>query len=111
VPLVFLTLKSDKVEDLARAYARRETHKMKEVEDLLSRGGLTVHDITVEPLMDKLEDLQRLDQLIMSAENRRNTALHELERQWVRLGEQLRRNIQVAEGEFKVIQSEGKTAA
>ena len=81
------------------------------MEQLLAARGLTVHEVTVDPIMRKVEDLQRIDHLITSAENRRNTALHEIDRRWSRLGNQLRRSVEAQDAEFEVIHSEGKTAA
>ncbi len=108
---VYKSLKDDKLEALARSCARRETDDIKQVEQLLAARGLTVHEVTVDPIMRKVEDLQRIDHLITSAENRRNTALHEIDRRWSRLGNQLRRSVEAQDAEFEVIHSEGKTAA
>ena len=88
---VYHAVKENKVEALARSYARRQMDDIRQSEQLLAARGLTVHEVTVDPIMRKLEDLQRIDHMITIAEDRRNTALHEIDRRWSRLGNQLRR--------------------
>ena len=66
-------------------------------------------------LSQKLDDIERIDRLITSAESRRNAGLREIERRRAVLGETLRRSVQeIEDGEFEVIEptpAEGKNAA
>jgi len=108
--LVIKSVHEDKVKTLARSYAVRDYDAIKEVDELLAAEGLNVHEVTVKPMMERIEELQRIDHLVASAESRRNTALHEIDRKWSRLGAPLRRSIEAQDAEFEVIQSEGKTS-
>jgi hypothetical protein len=103
---VYQVTKKAKVEHLARGYARREPEAIKQVNELLTTRGVTMHDITTKPLMRKIDDIERIDKLIDIAETRRNVSLREIERRRAVLGEALRRTVQeVEDAEFEVIET------
>ena len=63
---------------------------------------------------EKVDEIERIDRQITSAEARRNVSLREIDRRRAVLGEALRRTLPQVEGDFKVIESRppgGKRAA
>jgi hypothetical protein len=66
-------------------------------------------------LVQKLDNIERIDRLITTAESRRDASLREIERRRAFLGETLRRSVQeIEDGQFEVIEptpAEGKNAA
>jgi hypothetical protein len=85
---------------------RREPEATKLVKELLASSGRTMHDLLLERLPGKLDEIERIDRLIAIAETRRNISLREIDRRRAVLGEALRRNVQeVEEGEFEVIET------
>lgn len=109
---IFWSVKEEKAEDLARSYTRRDRDAIEQVDELLAASNLTLHDITIDRMMNRLDDLGRIDRLITSTENRRGVALREIDRRWSRLGEQLHRNLPIEEGVFELIEAkreEGKS--
>jgi hypothetical protein len=107
--------KAKKAEELARDFARREPDVIKQVNELIASRGLTLDDIMAKEFSARLDEIERIDRLITSAETRRNTSLREIDRHRAVLGEAVRRNLQeVEDAEFEVVEttrSEGKTAA
>jgi hypothetical protein len=57
-----------------------------------------------------LDDIERIDRLLTIAEARRNISLREIDRHRAVLGEALRRNLPIEEGEFEVIETTPATA-
>jgi len=98
--------KSQRAEELAQEYARREPEATKLVKELLASSGRTMHDLVLEALPRKFDEIEQIDRLITIAETRRNISLREIDRRRAVLGEALRRNVQeVEEGEFEVIET------
>src|SRR5258708_3286963 len=85
------------------------------VDELLSARGLTVESVTAEVFVTISETVERIDRMMMNAETRRNTALHEIERHRSTLAHALRRATDGAvDGEFEDVrpsQSAQKDAA
>jgi hypothetical protein len=72
------------------------------VNELLSAISLTVESVTAEVFVAIGEALERIDRLMMNAETRRNTALHEVERHRSTLAQALRRATHdVVDAEFE----------
>jgi hypothetical protein len=69
-----------KVRLLARDWASRTTTALAEVDELLGNAGLDREAIYAQILADKLDVFERIDLMIFRAEQRRNAALHDLER-------------------------------
>ncbi len=76
VPLV----ESGRAYDLAKGWFARKDKAVQEVEQALTRAGLTGEAVTAQTLSVKLDDVERIDRLIMNAEARRNAMLREVER-------------------------------
>ncbi len=104
-----------KAEELTHRYVRHEPGAVKLIHELLATASVSIETLTVKPLAQELDYIERIDRLATIAESRRNTSLHEIDRRRPVLGEALRRSVQDAEDrEFKVIEAtpaQGKTAA
>ena len=98
--------KAHMAEALGREYVRREPEAIQRVNELLASRGRTMHDLVIEALPVKLDEIERIDRLITIAETRRNISLREIDRRRAVLGEALRRNLpDVEDGEFEVIET------
>jgi hypothetical protein len=73
---------------LARDWASRTPTALAEVDELLGNAGLDREAIYAQILADKLDVFERIDLMIFRAEQRRNAALHDLER-WRQVAERL----------------------
>ena len=68
------------IPELIRAYAAGEDTAVADVEMILRRRGTDIDALMAQTLTEKLDDVERIDRLIASADARRNRALSELER-------------------------------
>jgi hypothetical protein len=92
----------DEAGDMAEKWARRDSHAIEEVERVLAGVGLSTDALTAGVLMDDLETIALMDRLIASAEFRRDSALHELERHRANLARALRHaSNDVVDAEFE----------
>jgi hypothetical protein len=97
--------KAHMAEALGREYVRREPEAIQLVNELLASSGRTMHDLMVEALPGKFDEIERIDRLLTIAETRRNISLREIDRRRAVLGEVLRRKLQeVEDAEFEVIE-------
>jgi hypothetical protein len=106
--------KAREAEELVHDYAQRKPGAIKLIHKLLARANLSIEALIAEELAKELDDIERIDRLIIIAETRRNAMLREIDRRHAALGEALRRHAQEVEGEFEVIEktpAEGKSAA
>ena len=107
--------KGRKAKELVQEYVRREPDAVTLVHELLADAGVSMDGFMADALVQKLDDIERIDRLITIAESRRNASLHEIERRRAVLGETLRRSVQeIEDGEFEVIETtpaQGKNAA
>jgi hypothetical protein len=85
-------------DQLAEQWAARRPGAIKEVEKLLGSAGRTMDDVMAVALSLKIDDFERIDGLIMTAEARRIAALRELERHRATFAQHLRRTAQDVEG-------------
>lgn len=67
-------------EDLAIKWAVKDRATIKKVDKCLASYGLTMDAVMAETLLLKIDDVERIDRMIMGAEARRNSALREFER-------------------------------
>jgi hypothetical protein len=92
---------------LVAGWAMHQQAAIEEVDNRLRRKGLTVDTVLAKALAKKLDEFERIDRMIMTAEARRNAALHEIERHRATLGQRLRRETpQAQEVEFEVIEAD-----
>jgi hypothetical protein len=100
---------------LAKAWAARDQSAIKRVDKLLASAGLTMDAVMAQTLSISLDDIERIDRMIATAEVRRNAILREVDRHRTTWGQELRRAAQQAEdAEFKLIEAQSdktKTAA
>jgi hypothetical protein len=102
-------------EGLAKAWAARDQSAIKRVDKLLASAGLTMDAVVAQTLSISLDEIERIDRMIATAEVRRNAILREADRHRTTWGQELRRAAQQAEdAEFKLIEAQSdktKTAA
>jgi hypothetical protein len=102
-------------EKLAKAWAARDHGAIKRVDKILASAGLTMDAVMAQTLSISLDDIERIDRMIATAEVRRNAILREVDRHRTTWGQELRRAAQQAEeGGFKLIEAQSnktKTAA
>jgi len=107
--------KRRKAKEVVQEYARREPGAVSLVHELLTDAGVSMDRFMAYALVQKLDDIERIDRLITTAESRRDASLREIERRRAFLGETLRRSVQeIEDGEFEVIEptpAEGENAA
>ena len=92
--------------ELAQNWAKRQDDAIEEVDNLLAGAGLTMDAVMAQTLSVMIENVERIDRMIMNAEMRRNAVLHEVELHRKTLGQALRRvNGEVEDGEFEEIEA------
>ena len=101
-------------QDLAQQWAAREKKAIKEVARHIKQAGLTMETVKAETLASNLDDFERIDRLIASAEARRDVCLREIDRHRSGLGAALRQAAdEVEDAEFTEIppaETEGQAA-
>ena len=96
----------NKREELVRGWVARKPTVMIEVNKLLASAGLAMDAVMAETLSFKLDDVERIDRMIATAEGRRNAILRELDRHRRTWGQDLRPAAQqIEDAEFKVIEA------
>jgi hypothetical protein len=65
--------------DLARAWAARDKAAIKRVDELLASAGLTFDAVMAQTLCTYLDEFERIERMIASAEARRGAILYEVE--------------------------------
>jgi hypothetical protein len=78
------------VNEIAAGWAGRDGTRVKQVEGLLDQTGLTVEHVMAESLADRIDDIERIDRMIASAEQRRSAMLREIDRHRTSLASLLR---------------------
>jgi hypothetical protein len=88
--------------EMAAGWARRDGEHVKQVEGLLDPTGLTMEHIIAEALTDRIDDIERIDRMIASVEQRRSAMLREVDRHRASLAARLRRaSDEVVQAEFE----------
>src|SRR5262249_50914352 len=92
--------------DLAQAWARRDRDAIRQVDELLASAGFTMDAVMAQTLSLKLNDIERIDRMIATAEGRRNAILREVDRHRTTWGRNLHQAAQQIEAtEIKVIET------
>jgi hypothetical protein len=108
-------IRRQKAEEFVKAYAQRTPGAVTRINKLLAGASVSMDSITAKALAGEFDYVERIDRLTTIAENRRNDALHELDRRRAILGEALRGSVQeIEDGEFEVIEptpAKGKNVA
>jgi hypothetical protein len=93
--------------DLIQKSIRRESAAVQLIDRLLESEGRTRDDIMLDKFFAKIDEIERLDRQIATAEARRNISLREIDRRRAALGETLRRTLPHVE--LKVIETTPST--
>lgn len=98
--------------NLFERWAQRDPDAMTYVDTLLQGAGLTMEDVTAQTLSVTINDIQRLDGIVMGLEARRIAVLREIMRRRAALGTALRKSVgEIEEGEFTEIGSSNNEAS
>jgi hypothetical protein len=85
-------------------WARHNQSAVKKVDELLASTGQTMDAVMAQTLSAKLDGIERIDRMTMTAEVRRIAILREVDRHREALGDALRRAVQhVEDAEFEVV--------
>ena len=82
---------------LARSWAAREPGALASVNEQLAVEGSGLEAIAAQGLCRRLDNVERIDRMIMTAEARRNATLREIDRHRETLGRRLRQAVVEAE--------------
>jgi len=96
---------------LANAWCRREEDALNEVQDLLETSGLTMHSVMSQTLSKKMDDVERIDRMLASAEARRHIVLREVDRHRAAVAARLQTAAKdIEDAEFSEVSAEGQQA-
>jgi sugar-specific transcriptional regulator TrmB len=91
-------------QEMAAGWYKREEKAVKEVEKILREADLSMDVVTAVALRSSLDDVERIERMIISAEARRNAVLREVARYRAAFAEDLRRNSpNVRDAEFSEV--------
>jgi hypothetical protein len=82
-----------KAQDLGKGWLKRNSDRIKKVEDLLTSAELNIEDVMAQTLALELDDIERIDRMTMNLEARRNSALREIDRHRASVAQALRRAV------------------
>jgi hypothetical protein len=100
-------------EGLARSWAAREPGALASVNEHLAMAGSGIEALAAQGLCIRLDNVERIDRMIMTAEARRNATLREIDRHRETLGRRLRQAVAEVEAQdaaFEVVEVEPATA-
>jgi hypothetical protein len=93
--------KETPAQELAAGWYKREEKAVEEVEKILRKADLSMDVVSAVALRRSLDDVERIERMIISAEARRNAALREVARHRAAFAEDLRRSSRnVRDAEF-----------
>jgi len=96
------------VREIVTGWAGRDSERVEQVEGLLDQAGLTMEHIIAEALADRIDDIERIDRMIASAEQRRGAMLREVDRHRASLAARLRlASDEVVQAEFEDVLPSG----
>jgi hypothetical protein len=88
-------------DQLSRKWALGDEEAMGEVERLLGRAGLTFDAVMAQTLAARIDDVERIDRMIIIAEARRDAVLREIRSRRLAFGQALRRAGEAIDAEFE----------
>jgi hypothetical protein len=100
--------RGNKSEDLARSCVLGKPTAIKQVNQVLGRHGLTIHDLIDEPLLE-MDVFDRINRLTIRAETLCNATLREIDRRRARLGASLRRTLEAEDATLEVVATSPET--
>jgi len=103
--------KEDPADKLARKWTAGSPAAIARVKKIMELQKLTIEDMQAHALAFHLEQFERIDRMIADLERQRNSALRELERHDLALGQRLRGKLDdVEDAEFETIDLPGPRA-
>jgi hypothetical protein len=84
--------------ELVQEYVRREPDTVEMINELLTAANTSIDAFMADALVEKLEEIERIDRLATIAERRRNDALIQIEQRRAVLGATLRQAVREIEG-------------
>jgi hypothetical protein len=84
-------------EQVARQWALRDQAAVTKAEAVLASAGLTAEAVTAQTLALKIDIVERIDRMMVTAEARRNAVLREIERHRASFARTLRRAVREVE--------------
>jgi hypothetical protein len=90
------------VNEMVAGWAGRDSERIRQVEELLDQSGFTMEHVIAETLAERIEDIERIDRMIVSTEQRRSAMLREVDRHRASLASRLRlASDEVVQAEFE----------
>jgi hypothetical protein len=86
---------------LSRTWALGDEEASCEVERLLDRAGLTIDAVMAQTLAVRVDEVERIDRMVTTAEMRRDAVLREIGSRRAAFGQALRRAGQAIDAEFE----------
>jgi hypothetical protein len=87
--------------ELSRKWALGDEEAMSEVERLLGRVGLAFDAVMAQTLAARINDVERIDRMVIIAEARRDAVLREIRSRRLAFGQALRRAGEAIDAEFE----------
>jgi hypothetical protein len=87
--------------ELSRKWASGDEEALCEVERLLGQAGLTIDDVMAQTLAARIDDVERIDRMVIIAEARRDAVLREIRARRLAFGQTLRRAGEAIDAEFE----------
>jgi hypothetical protein len=86
---------------LSGKWAAGDEEAVREVERLLDRAGFTIDDVMAQTLAARIDDVERIDRMVIIAEVRRDAVLREIRSRRAAFGQALRRAGDAIDAEFE----------
>lgn len=97
--------------DLVGKWINRQVGARKEVDKLLKKAGFDADTIVARTLAARIDDIERIDRMIMQGEARRNVVLREIDRRREAVARRLRDAVaDIEDAEFEEV-ADGQEAA
>jgi hypothetical protein len=87
-------------EELAKRWVRNDVKARKEINNMLTSAGLTMESAAAQTLALTIDEIERIDRMIMNAEARRNAVLREIDRHRASVAQPLRRATDIEDVQF-----------
>jgi hypothetical protein len=88
-------------DDLSSRWASGDEEAVSEVKQLLGEAGLTIDAVMAQTLAARIDDVERIDRMVIIAEVRRDAVLREIRSRRTAFGQALRRAGQAIDAEFE----------
>lgn len=88
---------------LLRGWTAQEPDTIDKIKAILAYDNRSLEGVAAQTLVLDIDDIEKIDRLIMVAETRRNSVLREIDRHRRALGDQLRHATQSVDAEFSVV--------